>query len=1164
MNRTILHTAGLICMVLLGILMPKLQLLAQSSPPADPGVNWIMITFSETPTNVTVEKTPLRYNKSFAISFHNDDGIADIYTEGYPFFTGNPVGNSTFPGLFFTDGCGNDVAFKLSSNLYSFNGISGPDMHFPGNGYGVVTWPQLHEMYTNGCGIYNHGISGDASTDNAFMHYSIARNESYIRRKLFETTPGGVQTRIFVNPNGNVAYSPVAFEQGYFAAFNQSSQGVIGNNGGDVNLYADWMIPTNLNRLIAENTNVMQLADNMFASSINGANFWAPIFTHSIVSQYPLADFHTDWNYIAETYGRDGLDKVWVATEEEIISYLRIRQATNISYGLAGNTLLITLSGDIPSDMRFYPLSLIVDADTPIASIQINGGINNTYNGIGDTLSLINLEWNGRYIPDIVTLADYYVSTAETTQAQYDCWIAMDYVYMISPGPERNALRDRLCAIENVTYDPGFCETCTFSLGNDTTICQFECVELAAPIAEGNTYLWSNDSTSQSITVCPSDTTEYWVQLTTIGGCIAADTIVVNVLPAPIFELGADVQTCIGENASITGPLNETYTYSWYANHELLSETTNELSFVVTDTTLIQLTILAENGCEASDSLTVFALNIPDIQITPAQTSLCFGGSVQLHLSTQNADDFHWWDGSTGQNITFVPTTADTTYHLWAMASNGYGCESADTAIVDVFDNPRFSLAISQGNDSLCAGESLTLSATIDNQVPVILLNWNDEEIIENPPAVNHKILTPEASAWYKVSIQSNNACLDSDSIYLFVQSPPSMSISNDTSICEFESFRLEAVGGQTCNWFVNGELIADTYTIDVSPTLTTTYIAIITGEAPLLCSTTDSVKVTVNPKPQLITTFADSTVCFGSGITLTASGAENYIWSNLKYTPSIDVVVEEPAVYSVIGSTQYGCSDTAEINLDIYPQTEVSFSGLLPVYCLSDPPTQLVGVPDGGLFTGPGMVAGQFDPSLAEEGTHLITYTITDQHNCISSYSLETNIFGGSALINLGPDSTICPDKFIMLDAGSGFSQYFWSTGATTQTIVISGNDYPTGTSREISVVGVLDGCTASGKMKLTIRNDCFIGIGETFEKQDVMVLPNPNNGTFTIYLAEDQLIQQIQIHDLGGKLVYEESLNEQRNSPKTIQLSSGLKGFFVLSIQTNDSFFTSKLIVP
>ena len=42
--------------------------------------------------------------------------------------------------------------------------------------------------------------------------------------------------------------------------------------------------------------------------------------------------------------------------------------------------------------------------------------------------------------------------------------------------------------------------------------------------------------------------------------------------------------------------------------------------------------------------------------------------------------------------------------------------------------------------------------------------------------------------------------------------------------------------------------------------------------------------------------------------------------------------------------------------------------------------------------------------------------------------------------VVNLGPDGTICPNTSRVLDAGSGFISYLWSTGATTQTITITG----------------------------------------------------------------------------------------------------------------------------
>lgn len=47
---------------------------------------------------------------------------------------------------------------------------------------------------------------------------------------------------------------------------------------------------------------------------------------------------------------------------------------------------------------------------------------------------------------------------------------------------------------------------------------------------------------------------------------------------------------------------------------------------------------------------------------------------------------------------------------------------------------------------------------------------------------------------------------------------------------------------------------------------------------------------------------------------------------------------------------------------------------------------------------------------------------------------------FGPGPSVNLGNDTTLCPGDSILLDAGSGFSNYLWNTGDTTQTIWTSG----------------------------------------------------------------------------------------------------------------------------
>ncbi len=57
--------------------------------------------------------------------------------------------------------------------------------------------------------------------------------------------------------------------------------------------------------------------------------------------------------------------------------------------------------------------------------------------------------------------------------------------------------------------------------------------------------------------------------------------------------------------------------------------------------------------------------------------------------------------------------------------------------------------------------------------------------------------------------------------------------------------------------------------------------------------------------------------------------------------------------------------------------------------------------------------------------------------------------------ILSLGPDKSVCPGNTTLLDAGSGFTGYLWSTGATTRTI-----NAPAGT---YWVTGTRWGCTAS-----------------------------------------------------------------------------------------------------
>ncbi|MDP3442530.1 MAG: T9SS type A sorting domain-containing protein, partial [Ignavibacteria bacterium] len=354
-------------------------------------------------------------------------------------------------------------------------------------------------------------------------------------------------------------------------------------------------------------------------------------------------------------------------------------------------------------------------------------------------------------------------------------------------------------------------------------------------------------------------------------------------------------------------------------------------------------------------------------------------------------------------------------------------------------------------------------------------------------------------------------------------------------------------------------------YTIAVSPATTSKYYARIAGVEPTFCTAVDTVKVTVNQLPIVEISSSAQEICKGSPVTLTASGASTYLWSNNETGSQITVNPLENTTYSVVGTSSFGCNSNATIQISVFPSSEVSISGLLPVYCQTDSPVTLIGQPDGGLFSGPGMISNIFKPSIAGPGGHEIIYTYTNDFECVDKDTTNTFVIGFDMVIDIGSDSLICPANSITLDAGDGFSSYQWSTGQTTQQITIQGTSYQPGTSRIISVVGILNGCVAAGSMNLTIKNDCYIGFSEIQDKKPYTIAPNPSTGSFKIKWNAPVKAVSLNLFDLKGQ-----SLLQQNNiadlgidQELSVVVPYSQKGLFLLYLYVDQSVYISKILV-
>ncbi|MBA6154900.1 hypothetical protein H3Z82_19455, partial [Gelidibacter gilvus] len=125
------------------------------------------------------------------------------------------------------------------------------------------------------------------------------------------------------------------------------------------------------------------------------------------------------------------------------------------------------------------------------------------------------------------------------------------------------------------------------------------------------------------------------------------------------------------------------------------------------------------------------------------------------------------------------------------------------------------------------------------------------------------------------------------------------------------------ATGGATYLWSTG----ATTESISVSPSSTTTYSVTAYDESGQY-SDTDEVKVSVNAPPT-VEAGGNVTINSGDNVTLTATGATTYKWSNGATGASITVSPSTSRTYTVTGISN-GCEATDTVRVTVTNTVEV------------------------------------------------------------------------------------------------------------------------------------------------------------------------------------------------------------------------------------------------
>lgn len=309
------------------------------------------------------------------------------------------------------------------------------------------------------------------------------------------------------------------------------------------------------------------------------------------------------------------------------------------------------------------------------------------------------------------------------------------------------------------------------NLGPDEYICPNNSRLLNAGAGYAS-YLWQDGSTDSTFTVTAAGL--YWVEVyDTCNNTTYRDSILFTAaVPIPM-DLGPNLQKCNSDTLTITAPPGF-INYIWSPNYNISSVSGQIVNVYPAVDTVYSLAAESSPGCFSYDSIKVYALYSPPINLGE-DVSFCSGDSLVLNAGP-GFNSYTWNTGSNSPQITVKNTGL---YYVSAMAANG--CMSYDTLrVISVFSNPIVNL----GPDAtICENETKRLEAGGG----FIRYNWSNGS--------SGTSLNVNTTGTYWVIVTDQNNCNGSDSITVTAVLPsPKQFLPPDTLLCNYSSIILRPV----------------------------------------------------------------------------------------------------------------------------------------------------------------------------------------------------------------------------------------------------------------------------------------------------------------------------------------------------------------------------------
>jgi hypothetical protein len=222
------------------------------------------------------------------------------------------------------------------------------------------------------------------------------------------------------------------------------------------------------------------------------------------------------------------------------------------------------------------------------------------------------------------------------------------------------------------------------------------------------------------------------------------------------------------------------------------------------------------------------SLNTPPLSVLAPTTEVCQG--MPTTLLAGGAATFSWSNGVQGPANVVSPLT-HSTYIVYGIDTLS---RCSNSLAINVTVTPAPVIGAVANNQSVCAGQSTTLSAT-----------GGDTYYWSTGSTNSISVITPMASGFYNVAGTNSAGCTGTAQVFVQVIAAPVLNaLPSSSMICKGEEVKLSVVGASTYVWIASN-LYSTGNQVTVMPQASTVYT--VTGTTQNGCTVTAQVAVVVD-----------------------------------------------------------------------------------------------------------------------------------------------------------------------------------------------------------------------------------------------------------------------------------------------------------------------------